>query len=186
MNWTVLGFIFLAYLCGSIPFGKLAGKRRGVDIQKKGSGNTGFANAVRVLGWRTGLIVLAGDILKGFMPVLCATYYIKQDLVLAVGLAAVIGHVFPVWLKFHGGKGIATGLGVTLVIAPIAGLAVVVIYGLSVAILKNSGQASLIAACSLPLLCWIFYPSYIVFYACLAVFAIWTHRANLKSMMKRL
>src|SRR5258708_5216306 len=93
----------IAYLLGSIPFGKLIGKRHGIDIQKHGSGNIGFANVRRTLGWQAGLIVLTGDILKGFIPVLIARQYLSTYQVLVVALVAMLGHIFPIWLKFNGG-----------------------------------------------------------------------------------
>src|SRR4051812_28575572 len=106
----ILALALLGYLLGSIPFGKLLGLMRSIDIQKRGSGNIGFANAVRVLGWKMAVLVLAGDVLKGCAAVLIANQYLSQTGVLVVGVAALLGHVFPVWLHFKGGKGIATGL----------------------------------------------------------------------------
>jgi glycerol-3-phosphate acyltransferase PlsY len=173
----------VAYLCGSIPFAKIVGWRHGIDIQKHGSGNIGFANTVRVLGWKAGFLVLPGDVLKGVAPVLLAQPYLELNQLLLVALAAVAGHVFPVWLKFRGGKGIATGLGVTLVIAPLVGLAGALIYALGFWRFKKSAPASLVAAWSLPILCLAYYPEYALFYLGLAVVTVWTHRMNIQAML---
>src|SRR5690606_39536658 len=118
-EWPVLYvFMLIAYVCGSIPFGKIIGRLKGVDIQKLGSGNIGFANSVRVLGWKPGVFVLIGDATKGFLPVYLSVSHIPYWQSLMVGLVAILAHVFPVWLRFKDGKGIAPGLGISLVLAP--------------------------------------------------------------------
>lgn len=113
----------LAYLSGSIPFGWLVARARGVDIQTVGSGNIGAANVTRTLGKRLGAVVLVADALKGALPVLvCMRLPIDAGEWLAgtLGLAATVGHCFPVWLGFRGGKGVATALGVLCVLDPLA------------------------------------------------------------------
>lgn len=116
-----------SYLLGAIPFGVLIGLARGVDIRQHGSRNTGATNAGRVLGRRIGLLCLALDILKGFVPAFVAMFFIIGDepvtassltTWLAIGAAAVVGHVFPVYLGFRGGKGVATTIGVALGVWP--------------------------------------------------------------------
>src|SRR4051812_30895241 len=119
MSWNFFLTAILAYLLGSVPTGKLIASLHGVDIQKKGSGNIGFANVLRVVGRVPAAIVLTIDVLKGFVPVAIAQQILGASGVQAVALLAIMGHVFPVWLKFKGGKGIATGLGVTLAISPV-------------------------------------------------------------------
>lgn len=182
---TFLLLVASAYLFGSIPFGKLVGKRHGVDIQKHGSGNIGFANVRRTLGWRPGLIVLAGDILKGLVPVLIAKQYLPTYQILIVGIAAVLGHIFPIWLRFKGGKGVATGLGVTLALSPFIGVLGAVIYILALIFFKKSGPSSVAAAWSLPVFCVVISPKYAWFYIGLATVVTWTHRNNLKEMKKK-
>ena len=177
--------IIFGYLCGSVPFGKITGKIYGVDIQKHGSCNIGFANVVRVLGWKAGLMVLPGDVLKGALPVLVATHYLGRTQVLVVALAAILGHIFPVWLKFKGGKGIATGLGVTLVISPMFGCLALLVYALGFVCFRKSAPSSIIAAWSLPLLIGASYPKYALFYLGLAAVTTWTHRTNIKVMLAR-
>lgn len=115
-----------AYLLGSIPFGLLIGLARGVDIREQGSGNIGATNAGRVLGRKWGLLCLALDLLKGFGPALAANVLLVPAtldagaalLWIAVGAAAVLGHTFPIYLGFRGGKGVATTIGVALGVYP--------------------------------------------------------------------
>lgn len=124
--WATVGLVATAYLVGSIPFGLLLGLARGVDIRKYGSGNIGATNAGRVLGRAWGHLCLVLDILKGFLPTGFSGYVLVSaqpgagDLMawLAVGLAAVLGHTFPVYLGFRGGKGVATTIGVAFGIYP--------------------------------------------------------------------
>ena len=156
-------FVVAGYLAGSIPFGLLAGLIKGVDLRKVGSCNIGASNAGRVLGKRWFFIILTLDALKGFVPVLWAGLWMKRggafsaaDQViqqqcawLAVALAAILGHLFPVFLGFRGGRGVATSLGVVLAIWPyytISGLLAFAVWG---AVKKGSGYISVasIAAC---------------------------------------
>jgi glycerol-3-phosphate acyltransferase PlsY len=112
--------VFGAYLMGSIPTGLLLARRRGVDLRRVGSGNIGATNAARSLGRRLGGVVLVLDALKGAVPALIASRLLEIDplVVAATGFSAIVGHCFPVWLGFRGGKGVATSLGVMLALAP--------------------------------------------------------------------
>ncbi|MFI5270846.1 MAG: glycerol-3-phosphate 1-O-acyltransferase PlsY [Candidatus Saccharimonadales bacterium] len=177
--------ILFAYLCGSIPFGKIIGKRNGIDIQSAGSGNIGFANAVRVLGWRAGLYVLIGDVSKGFVPVFIVRSLLNAQpiLVICVAVAAIIGHVFPIWLQFRGGKGIATGLGVILAFNLPLALVGVTTYILAFSIFKKSAPSSLTATWVVSLLSLILNQKYSWFYVVLGFVALWTHRQNIRSIM---
>jgi glycerol-3-phosphate acyltransferase PlsY len=130
-------FILFAYLCGSIPFGALIARARGVDIQRVGSGNIGATNVARTIGPRWGFLVFGLDFLKGFGPTLgamllgpklSADAFMHFDLPVLCGLAAVLGHVYPIWLGFRGGKAGATGLGVGAVISWQATLAAALIW----------------------------------------------------------
>lgn len=120
--------ILLAYLVGAIPFGLLIGLARGIDVRKAGSGNIGATNVGRLLGKKWGTLCLTFDLLKGFVPTFLFGWYqvtgdppstTDQLLWLAIGLAAVLGHVFPVYLGFKGGKGVATTIGVGLAVYPL-------------------------------------------------------------------
>lgn len=127
----MLAYLFkmlLSYLLGSIPFGLLIGKAQGVDLREHGSKNIGATNAFRVLGKSPGILVFALDALKGFVAVKLASLSVFSTpavfMPLTLGVVAILGHTFPVWLKFKGGKGVATSLGVFLGVCPVpAGLA---------------------------------------------------------------
>ena len=130
-----------AYLLGSVSFGLIAARHAGVDLRSLGSGNIGATNVGRALGKRTGRVVLALDAAKGAVPALAAWQLLGLDApwTAAVGSAAVIGHCFPIWYRFRGGKGVATSAGVLLVLVPIAGASAAFAY---VALKKLTRRAS--------------------------------------------
>jgi acyl phosphate:glycerol-3-phosphate acyltransferase len=143
----------LAYLVGAIPFGYLVGQWRGVDIIKQGSGNIGATNVGRILGWRFGILVFALDFAKGALPAAAGLTIgsIRQTepaVVFGVtaGLAALVGHVFPLYLGFRGGKGVAAGAGVVAVLLPLPTVAALVAWLLVVCVWRYVSLASLIAA----------------------------------------
>jgi acyl phosphate:glycerol-3-phosphate acyltransferase len=114
-------FIVLAYLVGAIPVGVILSKIKGIDPRKTGSGNIGATNVMRAAGKAFGLLTLIGDALKGLIPTLIAiNSSLSYPVIAAIGLAAFLGHIFPVYLKFKGGKGVATALGVYIAISPYA------------------------------------------------------------------
>lgn len=129
---TIAAYSLGAYFLGSISFGLLAARRRGVDLRAVGSGNTGATNVARALGKKTGRVVLLLDLVKGLVPVLAVSFLVRSSdrewSVAAVGLSAVLGHILPIWHQFRGGKGAATGLGVLLAAMPIAGLLAVAAF----------------------------------------------------------
>jgi len=136
-----------SYLVGSVPNGLLIARARGVDIRTVGSGNIGATNVGRALGRKLGGVVLVLDALKGFAPTLAAVRAgFPDEVVAAVGLAAILGHVFPVWLRFRGGKGVATGLGVFVALAPLAVVGALLVYALVVALTRISSLGSLSAS----------------------------------------
>jgi glycerol-3-phosphate acyltransferase PlsY len=149
-------FIFLAaYLCGSIPFGLLLGKLFGAkDIRKTGSGNIGATNVARSVGLSAGLLTLLLDAAKGAIPVWLARHYFPEQASFQVlaGLGALVGHCFPVWLKFHGGKGVATAAGVFLVLCLPAAVVALLIFALVVGFWRYVSLASISAAAAMPLL----------------------------------
>jgi len=158
MNWVL--WIVIAYLCGSVPFGPLLAASRSVDLRKVGSGNIGATNLGRALGPVWGGLCFALDVLKGLLPVLTAGWAMKvlgHPVIepgeswpwLAVAAAAVLGHVLPVWLKFRGGKGVATALGTMLGLYPILtlpGVAALMVWVLFVATFRYVSLASMAAA----------------------------------------
>jgi len=145
--------IIASYFIGAIPTGVvLARAFSGKDIRQEGSGNIGATNVTRVLGKKLGALTLVGDLLKGFLPVWVGSYLVSSlNVVCLMGCAAFLGHLFPVYLKFKGGKGVATALGVFLYFAPLVILIEVVVFIAVVGIWKYVSLGSLIAAASMPL-----------------------------------
>jgi glycerol-3-phosphate acyltransferase PlsY len=188
-----------AYLSGSIPFGKLVARRRGVDIERVGSGNIGATNVARTLGKRLGALVLLLDAAKGAIPV--AVVRLLQAgsgqpagparyFSCAAALGAVLGHCFSPWLRLRGGKGVATALGVMLVASPIVAAASVVVFGLSLGLWRRVSVASLAAvsvavpvAATIPARCLPGdRPALVILTVALAL-VIWvSHRGNLRRL----
>lgn len=180
--------ILLAYLAGSIPFGLLIGRLRGVDLRKLGSGNIGATNALRVLGPVGGVLTLLGDILKGFLPVLGARslWGSGDPWLYGVALAAVVGHLFPLYLRFQGGKGVATGFGVVLALWPPVGGIALGIWIAVAWIWRYSSLAALVAFGSLPLLVgwWVQDVSAVVFATALMTLVFSRHRSNIERLWR--
>jgi acyl phosphate:glycerol-3-phosphate acyltransferase len=189
-----------SYLLGSIPFGYLAGRLTGIDIRQAGSGNPGATNVVRLLGKGYGYPVFALDFLKGFGAV-------KISMLLAPGrppewnspeifgilaaMSSVLGHLYPPWLKFKGGKGVATSAGALLALTPVATLIGVAIWIIVFWLTRYVSLASITAAVILPIVIlvvgWkdqnkgkpLVYSS-----ACVAAVVVWRHRSNLSRLMR--
>ena len=188
----VLG-VLIAYVAGSVPSAHLAGRARGVDLRKVGSGNLGATNVARVLGAKTGAAVFLADLLKGFLPVfflprLAET--LRPELwALAYGVAAIIGHVKPVFLLGKGGgKGVATASGVFLALALVPMLIAQVVWAAVFYATRYVSLASLAGAAVLPIaiLAVSRDPGSPVFLAALAIaaFVFWTHRANISRLRR--
>jgi glycerol-3-phosphate acyltransferase PlsY len=182
-----------AYLLGSIPFGLLAGFRaRGIDIREHGSKNIGATNVFRVIGKKWGIFVLVLDVLKGYyacmLPVYLTSGGLTMPFQLLLGASAILGHTFPVWLRFKGGKGVATSLGVFLAIAWVPTLITFGLWILCFTITHIISISSLVAALVFPvMIAWHYaktpdlkflLPLSII----LAVFIFYTHRANLQRL----
>jgi acyl phosphate:glycerol-3-phosphate acyltransferase len=149
----------IAYVLGSIPFGFLIVKGQGADIRQTGSGNIGAANVARNAGAIAGILTLLLDIAKGYFAVWIAHRWTEGDMrwMMAAALAAVFGHMFPIWLRFRGGKGVATGLGVFLPICPEAVAAAVILWLVIVGFWRYSSLGSIVAAVALPVLVHLLY-----------------------------
>lgn len=187
---TIGALLLLAYLCGSVPFGVLVAWRlRGVDVRLAGSGNIGATNVARLAGRKLGLVVLVLDALKGALPVVMALWVApgRDPLHAAVGLTAVLGHVFPVWLRLRGGKGVATALGVTLVLAPWAAVAGAAVYAGLVAAFRLSSLGSLLGATTAVAAAWATGRSReaALLVTVLLALVLWTHRANIRRLLTR-
>ncbi len=176
----------LAYLLGSIPTGVLAARAfGGTDPRKSGSGNMGATNVSRTSGKAAGALTLAGDILKGALPVLVA---LRLDagalLVSIVGLSVFIGHLFPVFLGFRGGKGVATACGVLVVVSPAATLLGAAVFALVAALKRYVSLASMLAAAAMPVFLYLFEGAreYAPLGAALAVLIIIRHKDNIERL----
>ena len=176
--------IILSYILGSIPFGKIVGYFKGVNIQKQGSGNIGFANSLRVMGWKPALIVLLGDMLKGYIPVFYAFDKFSLAQTTIIGLAAIAGHIFSPWLKFRGGKGVATMLGVSLVLNPLIALIAIVVWTIIFLLDKTASVSSLVIAILMPILSLFLEPNLVYFYLLLLIIILFTHRVNISNLIK--
>ena len=185
--------IIVSYLLGSIPAAYIAGRSRGVDLRKQGSGNLGATNVMRVLGPRIGFAVFAFDMAKGAVPVLIFANRIPPGVLpgpnapilagILCGVAAIVGHVRPLYLKFgKGGKGVATAAGVFLALAPVQAFLALIVFAV---VLLSSGYVSLgslISAATLPVLLGVTVgvrsPLFVVS-AVVSALVFWTHRANI-------
>jgi acyl phosphate:glycerol-3-phosphate acyltransferase len=182
-----------AYLFGSIPFGLLIVKATaGTDIREKGSGNIGAANVARNAGLVAGALTLLFDAAKGFFAVWLAGYFTQGNIrwMAVAAVSAVIGHMFPIWLKFHGGKGVATGLGVFIPICWHAVVAGIVLWLLVVIFWRYSSLGSIIAAAVMPVFVYFLYapghapPDIVnVSTALVAVLIIIKHRSNIQRLI---
>ncbi len=185
--------ISVSYLIGSLPTGYLAGLARGVDIRTAGSGNIGATNVFRVLGTAAGIAVLAVDGAKGFaaarwVPLLaeeCFPGAAADNLALAAGAGAVLGHVYTCWLKFQGGKGIATSAGVGFAWAPWACGVTLAVWGVLFVSTRYVSVASIAAAVLLPVMVWVFHygSKMTIVMTALAVLAIYKHRTNIRRLL---
>lgn len=179
----LLAAIAVGYLFGSVPFAFVLSRRwRGIDIRRAGSGNVGAANVLRTSGVRAALLVMALDVCKGAGSVLLVQRWAMGEAApAAAGLAAVIGHVYPVWLRFRGGKGVATAAGVFSILTPWAMLPVVAVFVVTVWLTRFISLGSIAATVALgPLAYALHAPSWVVVAAVSAAGVIvFRHRANL-------
>jgi glycerol-3-phosphate acyltransferase PlsY len=197
MMLAFAGALIVSYLLGSIPAAHIAGLSKGIDLRKHGSGNLGATNVIRVLGTKIGMMVFAFDMAKGAIPVGIFSRWLPPGALLlgdptitgiACGVAAIIGHVRPIYLKFgKGGKGVATAAGVFLALAPVQTLLTLIIFAV---VLLSSGYVSLgslTGALMLPVLLGITVGVRSPLFAIsvlVAVFVFWTHRANITRLRR--
>lgn len=185
MSLIATGVWVLSYLFGSIPFGMLLAKFRKVDLRQQGSGNIGATNVARTLGKTAGLLTLAGDGGKGFLSCWIAGHLLSQPWEIAMaGLLAYGGHVFSIFLKFKGGKGVATGLGVFIYLMPWAAGSVFVVFVVSLVTTRYVSLSSLLAAVCLPLFGIFFQasPPAIAISLVMAGITLYKHRENIRRL----
>lgn len=178
----------VAYILGSIPFGlifvKLSGRG---DVRNVGSGNIGATNVLRTGSKPLAIVTLLADALKGALPVLLATYLGMDGFEVAcIGFTAVVGHVFPIWLRFKGGKGVATALGVYFALSPLLGALIVVIWLLAARIFRISSLSALIAMFMAPILTAVIRTPVETTILGIAIYLLifWTHMDNIRRIMK--
>ncbi|WP_373355167.1 glycerol-3-phosphate 1-O-acyltransferase PlsY [Pseudoroseicyclus sp. CXY001] len=169
------------YLLGSIPSGILLARAMGLgDLRKIGSGNIGATNVLRTGNKRAAALTLIFDALKGAVAVLLARWIGGEDAAQLAGLAALLGHCFPVWLRFHGGKGVATLLGILLALYWPLGLAACLVWLLTALTARYSSLSALLAAAFSPILAHVLgRPDAALLCLCLAAIVFWRHRANI-------
>jgi len=186
--------LIVAYLLGTIPFGVIFARLFGVaDVRKSGSGNIGAANVARVAGPTPGILTLLADAGKGALGVWLAIHYTQStaDWMILCGIAALLGHCYPIWLGFHGGKGVATALGVFAMLCPWAAAAALTVFILVVATWRFVSLGSISAAAAMPLLIYFLWapghapPLSIVFGTLFAsALVIYKHDANMQRLIE--
>ncbi len=182
----LLSFV-IAYMCGSIPTGELIGRRLGIAVRETGSGNIGATNLARTAGKTAGILTLVGDMAKGLIPVLVVGMLDLGPTVHATtAVAVVVGHMFSIFLGFSGGKGVATGLGILLGLAPLATLVALVVFIVTFAASRIVSGASLAAALTTPPLLALFaYPRpYLLGVSVIVLLIIMRHRDNIRRLWK--
>lgn len=178
--------VLLGYLAGSVPFAYLLARRAGIDVRRVGSGNVGAANVLRSTGAWRGIIVMALDVAKGVLAVVLAQQAVgSPPVVAATGAAAVVGHIYPVWLRFHGGKGVSVAAGVFGVLAPLATVVAAAIFLLTVWMTRYISLGSVAASLVLPPVAWgLGAPDAVVMAALgTAGLILFRHRANLRRLV---
>ena len=189
MNLLIL---FLGYLFGSFPSGYLAGRiAKGIDIRSLGSGSTGATNVLRHIGKRAAITVFLLDVLKGVISILLAKYFLLNDSwQVAIGLSTLIGHIWPVWLNWKGGKAVATGLGIFLGLSWQVGLATLGIFILMITLFRIVSLASVSASLALPLIMFMSFGNsnisrpFIIISLLAMILVVWRHRENIVRLIK--
>ena len=184
--------LFLGYLFGSFPSGYLAGRiAKGIDIRSLGSGSTGATNVLRHIGKRAAISVFLLDVFKGVISILLAKYFLLNDSwQVAIGLSTLIGHIWPVWLNWRGGKAVATGLGIFLGLSWQVGVATLGVFIIMIALFRIVSLASVSASLSLPLIMFLSFKTssislpFLLISLLAMTLVIWRHRENIIRLMK--
>ena len=189
MNLLIL---FFGYLFGSFPSGYLAGRiAKGIDIRSLGSGSTGATNVLRHIGKRAAIIVFLLDVFKGVLSILLAKYLLLNDSwQVAIGLSTLIGHIWPVWLNWKGGKAVATGLGIFLGLSWQVGLATLGVFIIMITLFRIVSLASVSASLALPLIMFLSFSSskislpFLIISLLAMILVIWRHRENIVRLIR--
>ncbi|MDY6862151.1 MAG: glycerol-3-phosphate 1-O-acyltransferase PlsY [Thermodesulfobacteriota bacterium] len=184
--YFTLTFLIFAYLIGSIPFGVIISKLNSkIDIQKVGSGNIGATNVFRSVSKISGIITLLADVLKGYLPVLIACYLFSKPWVGLIGLFNFLGHLYPVYLKFRGGKGVAVALGIFLALAPLAIMIEIIIFIIVLLKWRYVSLGSITSALTFPIILGLlnYEAYYIMLSLVISILIIYKHKDNLKNLL---
>lgn len=187
MDIQLISLVFLAYLIGSIPFGLILSRLKGVDIRSQGSGNIGATNVFRVMGWQWGIMVFILDGLKGYGPTLLAHAVTEQSAyIILVGAMTIIGHSLSLFVKFKGGKGAATGLGVLAAIAPDVFGIVFLTAAVLIYTTRYVAPVSLLCSVLTPVLLYFFgyQMIYVGVVSAIAVVIFIRHKDNIKRLIR--
>lgn len=200
MDIFKIGLLFIAsYLLGGIPTGYIIGRLKGIDIRQHGSGNPGTANVYRTLGKGPGILTFVFDFLKGFAPTVIAAQFFFEPgsmdfskghwwIPVTAGALAIAGHIWTVFLNFHGGKGVATAAGVFMALLPIPTAGAFVVFGIAVAATSHISIGSMAASVALPILCFVLAKDYqrpftlLALTVCILIF--YTHISNIRRILK--
>lgn len=180
-------WILLGYAVGSVPFAYLLARRAGIDVRVAGSGNVGAANVLRTSGTPLGVTTMALDITKGAASVLAAYAAAgSMQSMAAAGAAAVVGHVYPIWLRFHGGKGVAVAAGAFAILAPFATVVATAVFFLTVWSTRVISLGSVAATITLPSIAWVVgAPTSVVAAAAgIASLIVFRHRGNMRRIVR--
>jgi acyl phosphate:glycerol-3-phosphate acyltransferase len=183
---TIIFLGLLAYLIGSIPCGVLVAKTQNINIREHGSGNIGATNIARTLGKKEGIITLLGDSIKGVLALWLSSFFLNDPSKLAlIGFMAFLGHLFSVFLKFRGGKGVATGLGIFLYLTPLAAFGAISVFAITLSICRYVSLGSILGALTLPAIGIILGTpeSYIITGFGVATLIIIKHRENISRLL---
>lgn len=185
-EFNLLGIpvILFAYLIGNLSPATLLSKAKGVDIRKEGSGNPGTTNVLRTLGKKSAALTLLIDALKGVLAVLAGKMMGGETLAMICAIAVLAGHIWPVFYKFKGGKGIATGLGVLLAFDWRIGLICLGIAALGVLLSRRVSVGSLTTAAALPVVSWLLHPVFLPYALLITVIVFWKHRKNIQRLIQ--
>ena len=180
-------YVVIAYLIGSIPVGVMLARLKGKDPRKTGSGNIGATNVMRTVGRALGIATLIGDIAKGFLPTFIAIRFdMPKEIVAVIGFATFAGHLFPVFLKFRGGKGVATALGVYLAVGPVAIIPCFIVFVVTLLVWRYVSLGSLTGAGIVPFAMYILKVpvEYVWLAIVIAVFVFIKHKDNIRRLIK--
>ena len=175
--------ILFAYLIGNLSPATLLSKAKGVDIRKEGSGNPGTTNVLRTLGKKSAALTLLIDALKGVLAVLAGKMTGGETLAMICAIAVLAGHIWPVFYKFKGGKGIATGLGVLLAFDWRIGLICLGIAAIGILLTRRVSVGSLLTAVALPVVSWLLQPAFVPYAMAITIIVIWKHRDNIGRLL---